>query len=58
MALAIPVGSLIGLNFAEDFMFACVAFVAVAFWVDHKLARRRTLERRPAEPPVRDPADS
>ncbi len=47
-----------GLNFVATFMFACVAFVAVAFWVDNRLARRRTAQPDSGELPLRDPADS
>jgi hypothetical protein len=41
MALAASLGSAMGLNFAATFMFACVVFVAVSFWVDARIARRR-----------------
>ncbi len=47
-----------GLNFVATFMFAGVAFVAVAFWVDNRLARRRTRRPEAGEIPLRDPADS
>ncbi|MGW9415628.1 hypothetical protein [Arthrobacter cupressi] len=58
MAVAAPLGSLMGLNFVATFMFAGVAFVAVAFWVDNRLARRRTARPDAGDLPLRDPADS
>ena len=58
VAVAIPLGSLMGLKSVAAFMFAGVAFVAVAFWVDHKLARRRTIERDSAKLPLGDSADN
>lgn len=42
MACAIPLAYAMGLNFVATFTFACVVFVAVAMWVEAKIARRRS----------------
>jgi hypothetical protein len=41
MAVTSALGSAMGLNFVGTFMFGCVAFVAVALWVEARIARRR-----------------
>lgn len=53
LALGVTLGSAMGLNFTARFMFGCVMFVAVYFWVDSLIARRR----RPS-PPVEAPLDA
>ena len=62
MALAAPLGSAMGLNFVATFMFACVAFVAVAMWTESKIARRRDAADAAASPDASraagDPAES
>ena len=62
MALAAPLGSAMGLNFVATFMFACVAFVAVAMWTESKIARRREAADATGTPdvsrPTSDPAES
>lgn len=54
MACAIPLAYAMGLNFVATFTFACVVFVAVAMWVESKIARRRSAAataKAAAQPP-------
>ncbi|WP_307794424.1 hypothetical protein [Arthrobacter cavernae] len=55
MACAIPVAYAMGLNFVAAFTFACVVFVAVAMWVESKIARRRSEAARAAAPSAGEP---
>lgn len=56
MALAASLGSAMGLNFTASFMFACVVFVAVSFWVDSRIAR--IARRRRSAAALDSPTDS
>ncbi|UVJ39410.1 hypothetical protein [Arthrobacter sp. CJ23] len=62
MACAIPLAYAMGLNFVATFTFACVVFVAVAMWVESKIARRRSAgdAAATADAPISaaDPAES
>ncbi|MFC8041070.1 hypothetical protein ACFUOZ_17080 [Paenarthrobacter sp. NPDC057355] len=56
LALAIPLGSAMGLNFVATFMFACTVFVAVTMWTESKIARRREAADAAASPDASHPA--
>ncbi len=61
MVLTGILGTAMGLNNTAAFMSSCVAFVAVAMWVDGRIARRRRERAREtaleaAPDPALDPA--
>ncbi|MDI2035487.1 hypothetical protein PJL15_02619 [Paenarthrobacter nitroguajacolicus] len=56
LALAIPLGSAMGLNFVATFMFACTVFVAVTMWTESKIARRREAADAASAPDASRPA--
>ena len=59
MVLTGILGTAMGLNNTAAFMSSCVAFVAVALWMDSRMSRRRREKAREAtlEAAGRDDAD-